>query len=133
MRLTFALAGLAALIATGAQAQTSAQASAQTSAPAGGEYGADLTRMITSVAGGACPDDIMGGQLLTACQTQLAGMQAGLASLRAVEGASFLQSQDAPQGRIETYRVRFAGGQEMNWAIGIKVGGKYEAAFTRGD
>ncbi|KQS57604.1 hypothetical protein ASG17_02500 [Brevundimonas sp. Leaf363] len=125
MRLTFALAGLAALVATGAQAQSSA--------PGGGEYGADLTRMITSVAGGACPDDIMGGQLLTACQTQLAGMQAGLSSLGAVESASLLQSQDATQGRIETYRVRFAGGQEMNWAIGVKVGGKYEAAFTRGD
>lgn len=127
MRLSFALAGLVALIATGAHAQTSTPASAE------GEYGADLTRMITATAGGTCPADLMGGQLLSACQAQIAGMQAGLASLGAVESVSLVQSQTVPDGKIETYRVRFAGGQEMNWAIGVKVGGKYEAAFTRGD
>ena len=122
MRLTLAFAAALSLTAAAAHAQ-----------PAG-EYALDLSRMITETAGGTCPADLMGAQLLSACQAQIAGMQAGLSSLGAVESVTFVQADDMPQGKVETYRVRFAGGQEMNWSIGMKgTDGKYETAFTRGD
>lgn len=99
---------------------------------AGGQYAAALQRMIAATAGGTCPEDVMAEGLLTACRQQLPQMQAGLSSLGAVETVTFVGAEDTPQGRIERYTVRFAGGQSLNWGIGGESGGKFAVAFAGG-
>jgi hypothetical protein len=97
-----------------------------------GQYAADLQRMITDVASGSCPTDIMAGPLLAACQEQLPQMSAGLAELGAVQSVTFVSAEDTPDGRIETYTVTFATGVTLTWGIGSKQDGKYASAYTAG-
>lgn len=112
-----------------------ATAAAALAAPAfaeDGEYRAALQRMITETASGTCPADIMGDQLLAACRQQLPQMSAGLASLGPVESISFVRAEDRPDGRVEIYAVRFAGGQTLNWGIGGLRDGKFDIAYAGG-
>lgn len=118
MRLTL-IAAAASLIAFPAMAQEG-----------DGQYAADLQRMITETAAGACPADIMAEQLLTACQEQLPQMSAGLTSLGAVQSITFKKAEDTPEGRVESYTVVFANGTTLNWGIGHKKNGKYAAAYA---
>lgn len=97
-----------------------------------GEYADALRRMITETASGTCPEDVMGGGLLEACRQQLAQMSAGLASLGAIESMTFVSAEDTPGGRVETYAVRFASGQTLNWGIGGVQDGKYTVAYAGG-
>jgi hypothetical protein len=127
MRLHLLVAGMAAAGLTAFSAQ------AQTQASSGGQYGDGLRRMLTAAAAGTCPDDVMGEGLLTACQAQINQMAPALAGLGAIDALTFISADDTPTGRVETWRVRFAGGQTMNWAIGGISNGKFETAYTRGE
>lgn len=137
MRLNILLAGLAAALTTTAvQAQTPDPAETPAPPPAAspaaeGEYAADLQKLISDAAGGTCSPELMGAQLLAACQSQIAAMSAGLASLGAVQSVTLIETNDTAQGKLETYRVVFAGGQTLNWTLGVKVDGKYETAYAR--
>lgn len=123
MRTPFLLAGLAA-------AALAAPAFAQ--APAG-EHGEALKTMITQAAAGTCAADLMAEQLLTACNQQIAQMAPGLQSLGAVESLTFVRTEQTPQGPVEMYAVKFAGGQTMTWFIGARQSdGKYAIAGTQG-
>lgn len=123
MRPSLLLAGLAAAALT-------APAFAQ--APAG-EYGDALKTMITQAAAGTCPADLMAEQLLTACNQQIAQMAPGLTSLGAVESVTFIEVLDTPEGRMERWTVKFAGGHSMVWFIGARqADGKFNAAGTNG-
>lgn len=123
MRTPFLLAGLAA-------AAFAFPAAAQ--APAG-EYGDALKTMITQAADGTCAADLMAAGLLTACNQQIAQMAPGLTSLGAVESVTFVRAEDTPQGKMEIYTVKFAGGQSMTWFIGQRqADGKFDAAGTNG-
>lgn len=97
-----------------------------------GQYGGALRRMIDETAAGSCPADIMGEQLLAACQQQLPQMSAGLASLGAVESITFVGAEDRPDGRVETWEVKFASGQTLTWGIGGLNEGKFDVAFVSG-
>jgi len=97
-----------------------------------GEYGADLSRMIADAAAGTCSADIMAPQLLSACEAQIGRMAAGLSPLGGAESITLVSAADTPQGKVETYRVRFANGYEMNWSVGARQDGKYAVAFTTG-
>ena len=99
----------------------------------GGEYEAALRKMISETAAGTCPADVMGAELLTACQQQLPQMSAGLASLGAIESARFVRAEDRPEGRVEIYEVKFAGGMTLNWGIGGLRDGKFNVAYAGGD
>lgn len=114
-------------IAAAAVSLTAFSASAQDGE---GQYSADLQRMIAETSAGTCPADLMAEQLLAACQQQIAQMSAGLASLGAVESITFTNAEDTPNGRVETYAVKFASGQSLNWGIGHKKDGKYGAAYA---
>lgn len=98
-----------------------------------GEYEAGLRKMISETAAGSCPADVMGPDLLAACQQQLAQMSAGLASLGAIESARFLRAEDRPEGRVEIYEVKFASGMTLNWGIGGLRDGKFNIAYAGGD
>lgn len=128
MRLTLTLA---AALAVGALALPAA---AQTAAPAAeAQYEDALRRMITETAAGSCPADIMGAPLLAACEQQLPQMSAGLAGLGAIESITFVRAGDSSEyGRVETYAVKFAGGQSLNWGIGGEKDGKFDVAYTGG-
>lgn len=120
--LMFAAAAVAGLTAFSALAQEAAS----------GQYETALRRMISETAAGTCPEDIMAEGLLTACRQQLPQMSAGLSSLGAIESVTFVRAEDTPQGRVELYTVRFAGGQSLNWGIGAESGGKFGVAFAGG-
>lgn len=123
MRASFFLAGLAAVALSGA-------AAAQTPA---GEYSGALSRMISQAAAGTCAPDVMGDQLLAACNQQITQMASGLQSLGPIESVTFLRAEDTPQGRMEFYSVRFTGGMTLTWYIGARQpDGKFQAAGTGG-
>lgn len=119
-----------ALLAAVAAVAVSAPAFAQ--APAG-EYGDALKTMITQAAAGTCDTSLMAAGLLAACNQQIAQMAPGLTSLGAVESVTFVSAQDTPQGKMETWTVKFAGGRSMTWFIGQRqADGKFDAAGTNG-
>ena len=122
MRIHMLLAGVAAasLTAFSAMAQD-------------GEYSQALTRMLTETAEGRCPADVMAQDLLTACQEQIAGMAPAFRELGVIETMTFVKAEDTPGGRVETYSVKFAGGQTMTWRIGHLRDGKFETAGGGGE
>lgn len=116
----------AGLLATGAQART------QDQSPAGdGQYRAALERMITRTAEGTCPDDVMGADLLAACQTQVEQMSEGLKSLGAIVSMRLIKVEGEGADRLETYAVAFASGETLTWGIGGLVDGKFATAYAR--
>ena len=114
MRIRMILAGLAAagLMAFPAMAED-------------GQYAPQLTRIINEAAGGTCLAALMAQPLLDACNGQIAGMGPGLQALGAIETVTFVSTQDTPEGKVETYSVKFAGGQTLNWFIGQEHDGKF--------
>lgn len=123
MRLTLTLA---AALAAGALALPAAARSPE------GQYEAALRRMIAETAAGTCPADIMGEALLAACRQQLPQMSAGLAGLGPIESMTFVRAEDRPEGRVEIYEVKFAGGQTLNWGIGALNEGRFDMAYAGG-
>ncbi len=97
-----------------------------------GQYGPQLSRILTEVAAGACPIALMQPALLAACNGQIEGMAPSLRSLGAVEAVTFLSAEDMPGGRVETYSVRFAGGRTMTWLIGQEHEGKFRIVGSGG-
>ena len=120
MRMRLMLAGVAAagLMAFPAMAED-------------GQYGPQLTRILAEAANGTCLAELMQESLLTACHAQISGMATGLASLGAIETMTFVQAEDTPEGRVETWSIKYAGGTTLNWFIGGLQDGKFSAVGTR--
>lgn len=97
-----------------------------------GQYAPQLTRIITEAADGTCLAAYMAQSLLDACNAQIAGMSPALSALGAIESMTFVSARDTPEGKVETYSVKFAGGQTMNWYIGHERDGKFSAVGTGG-
>lgn len=125
-RMMMTAVAAAGLMATAAQAQTAPQAAPQT-----GQYRAALEKMITEAASGIC-SDVMAGDLLAACQSQIDGMAEGLSALGAITAIRFVSAEGEGAARIETYAVTFAGGATLNWGIGNMVDGKFSTAYAGG-
>lgn len=121
MRIRLILAGVAAagLMAFPAMAED-------------GQYAPQLNRMLTEAARGTCLAELMAAPLLDACNGQIAGMAPGLQALGAIETVTFVSAEETPGGRVETYSVKFASGQTMNWFIGQEQDGKFGAVGTGG-
>ena len=97
-----------------------------------GQYAPQLTRIINEAAGGTCLADYMAQPLLDACNSQIAAMSPGLRSRGAIETVTFVTVQDTPAGKVETYSVKFAGGETMNWFIGQEQDGKFSVVGAGG-
>lgn len=95
-----------------------------------GQYAAGLTRMLTEAAAGRCPADVMGEDLLAACNEQIAGMAPAMASLGAIETTTFVRAEEAGGDRYEVYSVAFASGRTLIWRIGGLREGRFAAAGT---
>ena len=97
-----------------------------------GQYRDQLTRIITEAAGGTCLDALMAPSLLDACNGQIEGMGPALTSLGAIESVTFVSAaEDASEGRIETWAVKFSGGVTLNWVIGgVQPDGKFNIVGT---
>ncbi len=121
MRIRVLLAGVAAagLMAFPAMAQD-------------GQYGPQLTRIVSEAAGGTCLADLMAQSLLDACNGQIAGMGPALNALGAIESQTFVSAEDTPGGRVETWAVTFAGGRTLNWVIGQEHEGKFSVVGVSG-
>lgn len=122
MRIHTMLAGVAAaaLMAFPAMAQD-------------GQYREQLTRILAEAAQGTCPAALMAPALLDACNAQIEGMGPALAALGAIESVTFVTAQDTPDGRVETWAVKYASGRTLNWVIGqIQPDGKFSTVGTAG-
>lgn len=121
MRFTMILAGLASagLLAFPALAQE-------------GRYAPQLARIIEEAASGNCLPALMAPPLLEACNGQIQGMAPALNAMGAIETMTFVSAQDTPDGRVETYSVKFAGGQTLDWVIGQEHDGKFSTVGTAG-
>ena len=121
MRLCTMLAGVAAagLMAFPAMAED-------------GQYAPQLTRIIDEAAQGTCLAALMAQPLLDACNGQIAGMSPALQALGAIETMTFVSARDTPEGKVETYSVKFASGQTMNWFIGQERDGKFSVVGAGG-
>lgn len=120
MRIQIMLAGVAAvaLAAFPAMAQD-------------GQYREPLSRIITQAAEGECSTALMGPSLLDACNGQIEGMSPALRSLGAIESVTFVSAEDTPEGRVETWAVKFAAGVTLNWVIGaVQADGKFNIVGT---
>lgn len=121
MRIQNMLAGVAAaaLIAFPAMAQD-------------GQYREQLNRIISEAAGGTCLAALMGPGLLDACNGQIEGMAPALQAMGAIESMTFVRSEDTPEGPVETWAVKFAGGQTLTWVIGQMQDGKFATVGVTG-
>ncbi len=121
MRIRMMLAGVAAagLMAFPAMAED-------------GQYAPQLTRIIAEAAEGTCLAAYMAPSLLDACNGQIEGMSPALRAMGAIETMTFVSARDTPEGKVETYSVKFAGGQTMNWFIGEEREGKFTVVGAGG-
>lgn len=97
-----------------------------------GQYAPQLTRILTEAAGGTCLAAYMAPSLLDACNGQIEGMAPALSALGTVETMTFVSAVDTAEGRVETYSVKFSGGQTMNWVIGQEHDGRFSVVGTGG-
>lgn len=97
-----------------------------------GQYREPLTQIVTEAADGSCLAALMAQSLLDACNGQIQGMAPALAALGAIETMTFVSAQDAPGGRVETWRVTFSGGQTLTWVIGELQDGKFSTVGVTG-
>lgn len=97
-----------------------------------GQYAPQLTRIISEAAEGTCLAAYMAQPLLDACNAQIAGMSPALSAMGAIETMTFVSARDTPEGKVETYSVKFAGGQTMNWFIGQERDGKFTVVGAGG-
>jgi hypothetical protein len=119
IRMIFAGAAAASLMAFPAMAED-------------GQYAPQLTRIITVAAEGTCLEALMAPPLLDACNAQIGGMSEGLRARGAIETMTFVSAQDTAEGKVETYSVKFAGGQTLDWFIGHERDGKFSAVGVGG-
>ncbi|WP_322964584.1 hypothetical protein [Sphingomonas fuzhouensis] len=118
------------LIAVAALTMTTA-ATAQTAEQ--GRYSGQLRTMLTAVAGGTCPEALMGEELLKACRQQLPQMGPALRTAGAIQSMTFDKAQDANGQRYEKYTVTYANGKSTAWVIGGLKDGKFESVYSLGD
>ncbi|MGZ9099366.1 MAG: hypothetical protein ACXW3O_06655 [Brevundimonas sp.] len=98
-----------------------------------GQYGAPLGQILTDAAEGTCTEALMAPALLNACSGQISGMGPALQALGAIETMTFVSAEDTPGGRVETWTVKYAGGQTVTWFIGQQQpDGKFNAVGTGG-
>lgn len=121
MRIRVILAGVAAagLMAFPAMAQD-------------GQYGEQLNRIVTEAAAGTCLEALMAASLLDACNGQIEGMAPALAAMGAIESMTFVRSEETPEGPVETWAVKYAGGQTLTWVIGQMQDGKFNTVGVSG-
>lgn len=97
-----------------------------------GQYAPQLTRILTEAAGGTCLEALMATSLLDTCNGQIANLAPALSALGAVEAVTLVSAEDAAEGRVETYSVRFAAGRTMIWYIGQERDGKFSVVGSGG-
>lgn len=90
-----------------------------------GQYAPQLNRILAEAADGTCLAAYMAPALLDACNGQIDGTAPALRALGAVETMTLVSAEDTPDGRVETYSVKFAGGRTMTWVIGQEREGKF--------
>lgn len=97
-----------------------------------GRYAPQLTQIIEELATGKCLAALMAPPVLDVCNGLVQGMAPALAALGTVKSLTFLSAQDTPDGRVETYRVEFGGGETLDWFIGKERNGKFSSVGTAG-
>lgn len=97
-----------------------------------GQYREPLNRIITEATAGTCLEALMAPALLDACNAQIEGMAPALSAMGAIESMTFVSAEDTPDGPVETWSVKYAGGQTLLWAIGQMKDGKFATVGVSG-
>ncbi|MDO9586387.1 MAG: hypothetical protein Q7J13_00475 [Brevundimonas sp.] len=98
-----------------------------------GRYGPQLGQMLAEAAGGTCLEALMSPALLDVCNGQIAGMAPALSAMGEIEAMTFVSAEDAPEGRVETWSVKYAGGRTVTWFIGHQLpDGRFNVVGTAG-
>ncbi|RZJ02642.1 MAG: hypothetical protein EON89_14545 [Brevundimonas sp.] len=97
-----------------------------------GQYREQLTRILAEASQGTCPAGLMQAALLDACNAQIEGMAPAMQALGAIESLTFVRSEDTPEGPVEFWSVKYAGGQTLVWVIGQMTDGKFATVGVAG-
>ncbi len=117
---------VAMLTAGAAAAQSQDQATA-------GQYRADLVKVMDGLAIGECPEDVMKGELLTACEEQMTSVTDALAMLGQPSEISFVRSEGEGTEMIEIYQASYPMGVTLTWGIGGVEDGRYTKMYVTSD
>lgn len=118
IRATLATAALVAALLT-------AGAAAAQDPSKDGEYRGSLVKVMDALAAGDCDADIMTGDLLAACDTDLAPVTSALQMLGAPTDVLFLRAEGEGSERIELYEVHYSVGQILTWGLGGLEDGRF--------
>jgi hypothetical protein len=126
MRLIAALSALAAagLLAGAAHAQDPST---------DGRYRADLIKVMDGLAAGECPEDVMQGELLEACQTQFSSVTAALQMLGEPMSLDYVRTEGEGTEAVEVYQTGYAMGVTLTWGIGGVEDGRYTTLSVTSD
>lgn len=118
IRATLATASLVAALLT-------AGAAAAQDPSKDGEYRGSLVKVMDALAAGDCDGDVMTGDLLAACDTELAPVTSALQMLGTPTDVLFLRAEGEGSERIELYEVHYSVGQILTWGLGGLEDGRF--------
>lgn len=109
-----------------------AQNGAASSSSSSGSAGVDgpiLRKALEAYAQGECAADMLGPQLLDACQQQISVLKSMIGSKGHITDLEFLGSKAIPGGQAEMYRVTYEHGSQI-WGIAMGPDGKVAGMGT---
>jgi hypothetical protein len=80
------------------------------------ELGGVLKKVLTSVAAGKCPSNLM---LVDVCEKQMPAMGKNLKQRGYIANVEFKGIQQTQSGPTDAYSVKFSGGTAMLWLISV--------------
>jgi hypothetical protein len=83
------------------------------------ELGGVLKKVLTSVADGKCPSNLMSPLLVDVCEKQMPAMGKNLKQRGSIASVEFKGIQQTPSGPTDAYSVKFSGGTAMLWLISV--------------
>ena len=126
MRFITALSALTAAVVLAGAAQAQDPATS-------GDYRADLVKVMDGLAVGECPEDVMKGELLTACEEQMSSVTDALAMLGEPSEISYVRTDGEGSEKVEIYQSSYPMGVTLTWGIGGVEDGRYTKMFVTSD
>lgn len=98
-----------------------------------GEYRGALVKVMDALAAGDCDADVMTGDLLAVCDTELAPVTSALQMLGSPTDVLFVRAEGEGTERIEIYEVHYAVGQVLTWGLGGVEDGRFAQLSVNSD
>lgn len=98
-----------------------------------GRYRADLIKVMDGLAAGECPEDVMKGDLLDACETQMSSVTDALQMLGEPMSLDYVRTDGEGTEAVEVYQAAYPMGVTLTWGIGGVEDGRYTKMFVTSD